>query len=206
VDLDDGTLYPDQNEEFEVLLDFAIDRGHYPAFRKIQLEALRISGVKHRLLQGSYSRAEIRAVYRKTGAFLMAHAEAFGLPICELQACGAKIFMADPHWAAAHWIGEEYHTRREPRFTANFVVYENDPAALAQQLVDEASSFDPKAVRQTFIAEQGRLFRGDREELSHFLEKVRRKEIHSRLHHEHWHIGRPMEATQTPARVSRTKD
>jgi len=124
----------------------------------------------------------------------MAHAEAFGLPICEVQACGSKIFMPDPHWAAAHWIGDEYHTRRQPRFTSNFVIYENDPAALAKKLLDESASFDPKTVRQTFVAEQARMFKGDREELSHFLEMVRKKEIHSRLHQEHWRIGRPIPA------------
>jgi hypothetical protein len=102
--------------------------------------------------------------------------------------------MPDPHWAAAHWLGDDYYSRREPRLTSNFVVYENEPTILAKILRDEASKFDPHTVRRMFISEQPQLFRGDRDEVRRFLDDVENGEIHSKLHREHRSIGRPVAA------------
>lgn len=190
LDLDDGRLYPGNQDEFRVLVDFEQDRGKYPEFREVQLEALRLSGVKYEKLVGSYTRDEIRAIYRRSSVLMLAHAESFGLPICEVQACGSLVFAADPHWVTAHWLGNEYHTRRQPRLSSNFVIYENEPEALATQLRRAAETFSSEAVRETFLREQPQLFRGDRAELARFLEKVSRREIHSKLHQAHGSIGR----------------
>jgi hypothetical protein len=190
MNLDDGTLYPEQNGEFMALLDFDVTQLNYPEFRKVQDEAVRKSGVKHMKLQGRYPRSEIRAIYRKASAFLMTRSEAFGLPVSEVQACGSKVFLPDPHWAAAHWLGENFHEKREPRLSSNFVVYENDADALAAELRAAADAFNPQEVRETFIREQPQLHYGDHAELKNFLAKVEKGEIHSRLHGEHYHIGR----------------
>ena len=190
MNLDDGSLYPEQNGEFMALLDFDVTQLDYPEFRRVQDEAVRKSGVKHMKLNGRYSRAEIRAIYRKASAFLMTRSEAFGLPVSEVQACGSKVFLPDPHWAAAHWLGDNFHEKREPRLSSNFVVYENDPDVLASHLRAAADEFNPEAVRETFVREQPQLYYGDSDELRKFLARVESREVHSRLHSEHYPIGR----------------
>lgn len=190
MNLDDGSLYPEQNGEFMALLDFDVAELHYPEERKIQLEAVKKSGVKYQKLEGRYPRDEIRAIYRRAGAFFMSRSEAFGLPISEVQACGSQVFLPDPHWAAAHWLGDNFYVKREPSLTANFVVYENTVDALTQRLRSAAENFNPNAVRETFLREQPQLYFGDHEELKKFLARVESGEIHSKLHPEHYPIGR----------------
>ncbi len=191
IDLDDGRLYPDQDGEFEVLVDFEQPRGQYPKFREIQLEALRTSGVKYRVLEGSYTRDEMLAVFRRSAVLMLAHAESFGLPICEAQACGALIFTPDLYWTTAHWLGTDYYSKREPNCSSNFVLYENDPVLLAERLKAAAANFNPDLVRKTFIETQPEMLRGDRAELANFLSKVQSGEIHAGLHPSHRMIGRP---------------
>jgi len=190
MNLDDGSLYPEQNDEFMALLDFDVSEFHYPEARRLQLDAVKQSGVKYEKLEGRYPRSEIRAIYRRTGAFLMSRSEAFGLPVSEVQACGALVFLPDPHWAAAHWLGDNFHVKREPSLTSNFVVYESDADSLADRLRSAAEAFNPDAVRETFIREQPQLYYGDHDELRRFLSRVEQGEIHSELHHEHYPIGR----------------
>lgn len=190
IDLDDGRLFPDQRGKFEVLVDFEQQRAEYPQFREIQLEALRIAGVKYRVLEGSYTRDEMLAVFRRSAVLMLAHAESFGLPICEAQACGALIFTPDLNWATAHWLGTDYYSRREPNCSSNFVLYENDPVMLAERLKSAAENFNPEQVRKTFIETQPEMLLGDRAELADFLSKVKSGEIHARLHPYHDKIGR----------------
>jgi len=190
MNLDDGSLYPEQNGEFMALLDFDVGELHYPQMRQVQLEAVKRAGVKCQRLEGRYPRSGIRAIYRKAGAFLMSRSEAFGLPISEVQACGSLVFLPDPHWAAAHWLGDNFYIKREPALTSNFVVYENDAESLASRLRSAAENFNPAEVRQTFIREQPQLYYGDGDELRLFLDRVENGEIHSRLHSEHYPIGR----------------
>jgi glycosyltransferase involved in cell wall biosynthesis len=188
MNLDDGSLYPEQNGEFMALLDFDVGELHYPQMRQVQLEAVKRAGVKCQRLEGRYPRSGIRAIYRKAGAFLMSRSEAFGLPISEVQACGSLVFLPDPHWAAAHWLGDNFYIK--PALTSNFVVYENDAESLASRLRSAAENFNPAEVRQTFIREQPQLYYGDGDELRLFLDRVENGEIHSRLHSEHYPIGR----------------
>ena len=190
LNIDDGSLYPEHDGEFTALLDFDADALHYPEMRRIQEEAVRKSGVKWMKLEGSYSRSEIRTLYRKAGAFLMSRTEAFGLGIAEVQACGSKVFLPDPYWAVAHWLGDNFYEVREPRLTSNFVLYENSVDALAFDLRACAESFDPGAVRETLIREQPKYYYGDLDQLRSFLDRVASEEIHSQLHHEHYSIGR----------------
>lgn len=195
MNLDDGSLYPEQNGEFMALLDFDVSDLHFPQARKLQHEAVRQSGVKYQKLEGRYARSEIRAIYRKAGAFLMARSEAFGLPVSEVQACGSQVFLPDPHWAAAHWLGDNFYVKREPALTSNFVVYEDDPALLAARLRAAAENFDPVGVRETFIEKQPQLYYGDGVELRRFLDRIDSRQIHSRLHSEHYPIGRTVDSS-----------
>ena len=116
----------------------------------------------------------------------MSRSEAFGLPISEVQACGSLVFLPDPHWAAAHWLGDDFYIKREPSLTSNFIIYENEADALALRLRAAAESFNPASVRDTFIRKQPQLYYGDGSELRLFLDRVESGEIHSRLHSEHY--------------------
>ncbi len=190
LDLDDGSLYPDQQGRFSVLVDFAQDRPHYLAYREIQIEALRRAGADYVVLDGRYSVDEIRAIYRRSSMYFLSSVESFGLPICELQACGSRIFMPDIYWASSHWISENVHGPREPKLSPNFVVYENDPEALAERIRAESRTCDPAKVRATFERVQPQLLHGDRAAVTQFLERVDDGTIHAMLHKSHAGLGR----------------
>ncbi|MEO8578030.1 MAG: hypothetical protein ABI556_15075 [Gemmatimonadales bacterium] len=190
LDLDDGTLYPDQRGQFRALIDFEQNRFHYPEYRKLQLEALQLSGVDYDVLERPYSMEEIRAIYRRTSIYFLASAEGFGLPICELQACGSLVFAGDPYWPASHWLGDDYYAKREPKLSPNFVVYEKDAGRLAERIRQAAADSDPHAVRAAFEKYQPQLLHGDRESVRDFLDRVSAGDVHPRLHREHAAVGR----------------
>lgn len=190
LDLDDGTLYPDQGDEFRALVDFEQNRGDYPRYRKAQLDALKLAGVQHTVLEGTYTRAEIREIYRRTSIYLLSSAESFGLPICELQACGAKIFLPNAYWAASHWLGEDLYAEREPQLSPNFVIYEDDAEKLARRIDEVRASYDPAKTRATLEEFQPHLIHGDVTEVKSFVDRLENGEIHSRLHSQHYPIGR----------------
>lgn len=189
IDIDDGTLYPHQRGEFKVLVDFKQTRKDYPSYRKVQLEALEKSGVSFQVLEGRLSREDIRAIYRRTSLFMLAHRESFGLPICEVQACGSRIITPRAEWAGAHWIkdpavgGPGVHS-------GNFIVYENTVEGLTDCLRAARERADPEAAVRTFREAHPQLFHGDRDALSAFLGMIESGSVHSRLHAEHAGVGR----------------
>lgn len=190
LDLDDGTLFPEQNGEFRALVDFEQNRGDYPKYRAAQLEALQLAGVEYTVLKGSYSREEIRKIYRRSSIYFLASAESFGLPICELQACGAKVFLPNVFWATSHWLGEDLHSERTPAVSPNFVIYEDNARLLAKRIGQIRDSFNPDEVRKTFKAYQPQLLHGDLIALTAFLTRLASGEINSRVHFQHAGIGR----------------
>jgi hypothetical protein len=189
LDLDDGLLYPDQQGKFSALVDFVRNGADNLAYRKVQLEALELAGVDYVVLEGRYTMEEIRAIYRRTSMYFLAFCESFGLPVAELQACGSKIYMPSPYWASSHWISESAYGPREPLYSSNFVVYENDPEKLADRIREEARTFDPANVRATFERVQPELLHGDCAALLDFLERVDDGTIHSGLHKSHVGVG-----------------
>ena len=186
----DGSLYPEQNGEFRVLLDFAQSRGQYAAYRSVQLKALEIAGLPYEVLEGSFPIETIRSRYRSTGAFMLAHRESFGLPICELQACGSLILLPRPEWAPAHWIKPDPHVDGPGTHSANFVIYENDYVLLAERFLEIKENFSPSTVVRTIQDLQPHLIRGDNEALSRFFDLVQDGRIHSALHYHHGSIGK----------------
>jgi len=190
IDLDDGSLYPDQQGELRALVDFSQTRKNYPAFRDVQVRALEQSGIPFQVLEGQLERDEIRAIYRKTGVFFLAHRESFGLPICELQRCGSLIFTPHAEWAGAHWIKSDPSVAGPGRHSENFVVYQNDENRLVDRLRAARESFSPDRVVKTFLQSHPQLFRGDSQALAEFFRMVNEGKIHSRLNREHAGIGR----------------
>lgn len=186
VDLDDGSLRLDEKGEFKALLDF-----EYPPRmreRAVQILACEETGTAYEILNGHYSIDDIRAVYRSTSAFFLSMRESFGLPICEVQACGAYVFTPYANWAPAHWIKPDPHARGAGKLSQNFVVYENDKETLKNELLRIKSSYDATQVVRIFGAAHRRYFHGDDDALRDFLRRVEAGEIHSRRHLEYQNL------------------
>ena len=190
LDIDDGSLYPDQDGEFHVLVDFAQRRKDYPVYREVQIDALERSGVSYEVLEGRYARSTIRAKYRKAAALMLSHRESFGLPICEIQASGGQVFTPRSEWAGAHWIKPDDRAPGPGEHSSNFVVYENTVDDLVNEINAARESFDPATRLRTFREAHPQLYRGNGAALRDFLDKVASGEIHSRLHFEHTPVGR----------------
>jgi hypothetical protein len=189
VNVDDGTLYPAQGDDFHVLLDFEQTRKDYPMYRDVQVEALDRSGVSYEILEGRFTSEEIRARYREAGALMLAHRESFGLPIVEVQACGGQIFTPRAEWAGAHWMKDDLFEPGAGEHSSNFVVYENTVDALVGELISARDAFDPWRRLATFREMQPHLLHGDVDELSGFLSILDSRLLHSRLHEEHASVG-----------------
>lgn len=180
--LDDGSLYPEQ-EEFRVLLDFPKEGKE--AERAVQLQALKQTGIPYETLRGSYSIQEIRKIYRRSSAYFIAFQESFGFPVCELQGCGSLIFSPYRSWLYSHSMKEDIRKPGFGSFTENFVLYQNDPDLLVEKLKQAALQHDAKQVRETFLRQQGHFFRGNPDALKTFIDKVKKREIHGQSHLQH---------------------
>lgn len=184
VNIDDGTLYPEDKEEFIALLDF--ERPAYnPQEREIQIQALEETGTRYMILEGRYSIEEIRDVYRKCSIHFPAFRESFGLPICELQACGSYVFIPYAEWAGAHWIKSDLRIAGPGTLSPNFIVYDNDKDKLVREINRIKSNYDPRRVHDTFLSYHPQLFHGDTKELRRFVEMVKDREIHADSHQQY---------------------
>ena len=159
LNLDDGSLRAGEQNDFVALLDFA--RESNANERQVQIQALRDANVKWIELTGSYSVSRIRSIYRKCSAYFVAHRESFGLPICELQACGSAVFTPYAEWCPSHWMKDDLSTPGAGTLSDNFVVYDNDLAVLATKLRELRSSHDPCKIRKNFLQNQTQLYYGD---------------------------------------------
>ncbi len=189
VHIDDGTLFPDQNDELRGLIDFAQTRMNYPSFRKAQIDALERAGIPYTILDGRFTRSEIREIYRHTGLFFLAHRESFGLSIVEVQACGSCVVTPKAEWAGAHWIKEDLTVPGPGILSPNFLVYDDDIGKLTAQLQMASSSFDPERNFRTFKEFHPHLYRGDPDAMSDFMSKIDDGTINSRSHAQYETIG-----------------
>jgi hypothetical protein len=180
VNLNDGSLYADQANEFVALLDF--ERSNHSEERRIQVEALKETNTKYIKLTGSYSLKKIREIYRKTSIYFLAHRESFGLPICELQACGSYIFTPYSHWCPSHWIKEDLSISGEGALSSNFVVYNNNKEMLIQEISRIKADFNSNKVRETFKFHHSQFIEGDTIELQKFIDSILSGKIHSKSH------------------------
>jgi hypothetical protein len=165
-----GELFPEQNGSFTGLVDFA--RPDHPHERDIQIEALKAAEIPYRVLSGTYTTSQIRALYRQTAVYFIAHRESFGVPICEVQACGGYICTPRPDWVPSHWM-------KDPALpgpgvlTENFVVYDNDPKSLAATLTALRRTHSwPSSVRRRIFEQQPHLALGDLAALGSFLDRL----------------------------------
>ncbi|HBA83759.1 MAG TPA: hypothetical protein DCZ95_06660 [Verrucomicrobia bacterium] len=183
VHLDDGSLYPNQNGRFLALIDF--ERTNHLKERRLQIEALQEARTEFLVLKGRYSMQDIRRIYRQCSVYFLAHMESFGLPICELQACGSHVFTPYVSWCDAHRLG-----RHDAPLPANFVCYRNDKDFLVEQLRRIKAAASPAVVVRRFQESHPHFFRGDPDSLRGFLDKLERHEIDSQAHRGYAEISR----------------
>ena len=167
LDIDDGTLFPEQ-DEFRALIDF--ERPEFAVERRIQIEALERAEIPYTELKGSYTIAEIRAIYRKSAVYFIAFRESFGLPICEVQTCGGLIATPYSNWVPSHWLKEDLHIPGPGRLGANFLIYDNDVNKLTEMLLKAIAEWNAQIVRQSFFKEYPHYFSGDIEALKQAID------------------------------------
>ena len=175
IDLNDGSLFPEQGGSFRALIDF--EREAFPEERQMQLEALQETGTEYTVLSGQYSIADIRAIYRTSSIYFIAHMESFGLPICEVQACGGLIMTPYADWCDAHKLSAS-----PDGLPGNFVVYENDKEKLIQEINRLKQSSSPHTVLEKFKKTQGHFLTGNPDSLQSVLDRIDRGEITARSH------------------------
>jgi hypothetical protein len=180
LNLDDGTLYPDQDHGFIALIDF--ERPNYMKERAIQIQTLEEIGIPYHILEGRYEIADIRKIYRGISIYFLASPESFGLPICELQACGSKILVPYPDWVSAHWIKTDIYQEGPGKLSSNFIVYDNDKRKLLEIIWNEKDIFNSDAVVKTFQKYHPHYWHGDANSLQSFIDQVARGKISSRSH------------------------
>jgi glycosyltransferase involved in cell wall biosynthesis len=183
LDLDDGTLAPIPKGDFVALIDF--ERPAHLRERAVQISALEETGTKYVVLHGAYPMAEIRRIYQQCSLYFLASRESFGLPICELQACGAYVFTPYADWCPSHWIKKNVAVPGPGTLPPNFIIYNNDKSVLPRQIEVIRKRYDPKAVVDSFIAHQRQFFHGDLDELKAFIHKLQTGQIHAKLHEQH---------------------
>ena len=180
LDLDDGTLTPDRKHEFIALIDF-----EYPETvrqRAVQIQACEEAAVPYIVLNGQYSISRIREIYRKTCVYFLASRESFGLPICELQACGSYVFTPSLHWCPSHWLKADLSQPGPGELSSNFILYHDDKNCLIRELQRIRANYDPQRVVDTFRRYHPQLSYGNEEELRDFVRKLRNGVINSGCH------------------------
>jgi hypothetical protein len=181
-DINDGSLFPEQTE-FRALVDF--ERPNHMKERAIQILALEKTGTPYTVLHGRYPMAEIRKIYRQTSIYFLAHLEAFGLPIAEVQACGGLVFTPYARWAWAHFQKPDLTVPGEGLLSENFRVYHNDLETLCRMIEESKAQFNAQTNLDAFLHMDGKFLNGDKSELAKFLDALKDGKIHSKLHLEH---------------------
>lgn len=182
VDLDDGTLTATAKDGFVALIDF--ERPEHLRERAVQVSALEETGTRYVVLHGAYPMDDIRRIYRQCSLYFPACRESFGLPICELQACGAYVMTPYAQWCPAHCIGSS-SVDGVGTLPPNFIVYDNDKDLLVRHIETIRARYDPKAVFDSFITHHRHFYHGDLEQLAGFIEKLRTGAVHAKLHERH---------------------
>lgn len=173
-----GKLMPEQ-KEFRVLLDFP--RPGHEETRKREKQWLDDINVKYVELNGRYTTAEIRKIYRSISVYIVSSRESFGLPIVELQLCGAKILTPHKEWVPAHYLNKSPFENGTGNLGSNFVVYQ-DETDFKEKLLKLKDEIDYSTNVETFQREYPLYFHIDKTELSQFISKIESGEIHADSH------------------------
>lgn len=179
MDITSEELKPEQ-DEFIALVDFK--RDNQAENYSMVISTLEELGIKYIALDGKYTKSQIRSIYRKCAIYFVNFRESFGLPIVELQLCGAKIFTPSIDWCPAHFLDKSLYVESSGKLGSNFVCYENDREILKEKILMVKEQFNPQKVLDSFKKEYPNYYRINREELCDFLSKVKSGEINSQTH------------------------
>lgn len=182
MDITSSELFPEQTE-FTVLLDFP--RKEHTEQRARIKEVLDRMSVKWIELSGRYTTSQIRAIYRKCSLYVVSTRESFGLPIIELQLCGAKILTPYKEWVPAHYLNKSPFVVGSGDLGRNFLVYNNDEGTLCEIINKERDAIDYSQNINNFKKDYPYYNKINRIELKDFLEKISKKEINSSTHEKH---------------------
>ncbi len=161
-----------KKEEFIALIDF--ERKSYEEYRRVQLEALSELGIKTVVLDSDYTFSEIAEVYRKCSIYFLAFYEAFGVPIAELQACGACIFSPSPAWPMAHRLDARCPDASAWKLSENFIIYDSK-ADLINKMKEIRENYNPYQVFDNFVKNYPHFYEGDTAALSEIIHKLSSK-------------------------------
>lgn len=192
MDVNSIELQPDQ-KDFLVLFDFP-RKGHEQQ-RSNEKELLESEGINYIELKGRYTRKKIRSIYRRTSVYIVSSRESFGLPIIELQLCGAKVLVPHKEWVPAHYLDKSPFKNGIGNLGSNFLVYRNN---------DELISI-LNQLRKSINYEQNILsFRREypfynyinKKELEAFLNKIKDGQINANSHLEYEQYNKYISSTQ----------
>lgn len=178
MDINDNNLYPEQNE-FIVLLDFP--RAGHEEQRRREKQLLNEIGVKYIELNGRYTTDEIRTIYRKISLYLVSTRESFGLPIVELQLCGAKVMVPHKEWVPAHFLGKSPYEYGQGYLGKNFITYTSDEE-FKLLLLKEKENINYAQNLLNFREEYPNYDRVNRNEFESFIQKLLNQEITYKTH------------------------
>ena len=178
MDVNFKNLYPEQGE-FCVLLDFA--RPGHEVQRCREKQMLDEIGIKYIELNGRYTTDEIRAIYRKSSVYIVSCRESFGLPIVELQLCGAKVLVPHKEWVPAHYLEKSINEARVGDLGKNFIVYQNDED-FKKILLKEKEEINYSINIENFRKEYPLYDHIDRTELQNFICRLKNGAITYNTH------------------------
>jgi hypothetical protein len=188
MNLEDPRLAIESKREFVALIDF--EQPHHLHERALQVLACKNSNTHFISLHGHYSTNKIREIYRKCSMYFVAHRESFGIPVCELQACGSYVFTPYSDWCPSHWLKDP--TREGPGvLSPNFVVYDNELEILVDEIRRVKATHDPSEVQRTFQKYHPQFMYGGMDELRKFVRMVEEGRIHSQSHKEYADLKAP---------------
>lgn len=183
LNLEDSSLVVESKRgRFLALVDF--EQTNYTKERAITIRALEDTKTEYYVLHGRYEINEIREIYRKASIYFVASWESFGLPICELQACGAYVFTPFSSWVWSHWIRNSLDSKTG-RLSPNFIVYDNDVDILKTKLRTVQQAYDPHEVRANFVKNHPQFYYGNLKKLAGFVKKLETNVINSQSHLAH---------------------
>jgi hypothetical protein len=194
VNMVDSSLIVERNTEMVALIDF--ERPDHLHERAIQVQACVEAGIPFKVLHGHYNSDTIRAIYRSSSLYFVAHRESFGLPICEVQACGVLVFTPYAQWCPSHYLARP-EKEDGGRLPSNFIVYNNDRQQLVNELQRVKRAFDPRAVLASFQREQPHFYYGNVEELARFVDLVRIGTVNPRSHEQYPDLAELVHAIET---------
>jgi hypothetical protein len=197
INLVDPSLVVEPKAELVALIDF--ESPDYLYERAIQVQACKEAGIPFKVLHGHYRFDAIRAIYRSASFYFVAHRESFGLPILEVQACGALVLTPYRDWCPSHYLARPEKQDSGP-LPSNFIVYNNDRQQLVNELHRLKRAFDPRAVLESLQREQPHFCYGDTEELARFVDLVRTGKINPHSHKEYPNLSELVDAIGNRAR------